>query len=367
MSIFAKLNHFTSHQNRSTENYKKQLFSTYKKADTLPGFVQDYLVTRISLGYSPATIQRYIYDFCFFFSYVKRYSEDDQLDVSSIQLDDFLLIEKSGIQHYISYLALEVENEPRTISRKLSALQSLFDYLMEEKWTNTNPVLGVERPKIRKREPVYLTRVEVNQLLASIKSNMDEETSLRQRKYNEKLNKRDFLVIYLLIFTGLRISELATLELKQIHFTQKALTIRGKGNKDRTIPLSSNTLSLISDYLQSLPKDIRPTLAKDPLLIGYDFMKKEFKKSVSISALQKMIQRRLQKASNSVEALQKKKISAHKLRHTFATALIENEVDLLTIQSLLGHESVATTQVYAHVQDRARERAIEQLSEAISP
>ncbi len=362
VSIFAKINQFNQAEQLATNSYKNQLFSIYKKAETLPGFVQDYLLSRISLGYSPATIQRYIYDFCFFFSYVKRYSGDSQFDISSIQLEDFLQLEKTGIQHYISYLALEVENEARTISRKLSALQSLFDYLIKEELATTNPVRGIERPKIRRREPVYLTQEEVTKLLAAIQSNFHTETSMRQKMYNQKLHKRDFLVIYLLISTGLRISELATLKLKQLHFTQKALTIRGKGNKDRTIPLASHTITLINEYIHALPLSIRPSQAEDFLFIGYDFTKGDYQPSVTVNSLQKMIQRRLEQAAHLVEALQKKHISAHKLRHTFATALVENGVDLLTIQSLLGHESVATTQVYAHVQDRAREKAIEQLN-----
>ncbi len=123
----------------------------------------------MSLGYSPATIQRYIYDFCFFFTYVKHYAEDDNFEVSSIKLDDFLELEKAGVQHYISYLALEVENEPRTINRKLSALQSLFDYFIKAGLTVNNPVVGVERPKIGKREPIYLTQNEVKQLLFDVK------------------------------------------------------------------------------------------------------------------------------------------------------------------------------------------------------
>ncbi|NEU31300.1 tyrosine-type recombinase/integrase [bacterium LRH843] len=362
MSVFAKLNYVDARPETSDKTRKSQLFATYQKADKLPEFVHNYLLSRMSLGYSPATIQRYIYDFCFFFSYVKRFSEDAQFTATSVSLGDFLHLEKSAIQHYISYLSLEIENEPRTINRKLSALQSLFDYLIKEELTETNPVDGVERPKIRKSEPVFLTQQEVKQLLHAIRMDLHNTTNLRQKRYHEKLKQRDYLIFYLLISTGLRISELASLKLKQIHFSQKTLFVRGKGNKERTIPLSSHTIELIDDYLTSLPSSSRPTNTADALFIGYDFTKGMFTKSVTVSALQKMIQRRLKEAAKSVESLEKKQISAHKLRHTFATALIENGVDVLTIQSLLGHESVATTQVYAHVQDRAREQAIEQLT-----
>ncbi|TWI58981.1 tyrosine-type recombinase/integrase [Halalkalibacter nanhaiisediminis] len=362
MSLFAKLNHIQTSIENTTSTHKAQLFSTYKKANELPSFIQDYLVSRMSLGYSPSTIQRYIYDFYFFFSYVKRHTDDPAFSASSIQLVDFLQLEKAGIQHYISYLALEVENEPRTINRKLSALQSLFDYLIKEGLTATNPVVGVERPKLGKREPVYLTQKEVKQLLNAIRATEDHHVSLRQKMYQEKLNSRDFLVFYLLISTGLRISELSSLKLKQVNVERRTLSVRGKGNKERTIPLATETINMIEDYLRSLPKDARPQYPDDALFIGYDFKKGSYIKSVSLNALQKMIQRQIKRASQTIASLQNKQITAHKLRHTFATALIENGVDVLTIQSLLGHESIATTQVYAHVQDRAREQAIEQLT-----
>lgn len=362
MSIFAKLNEFHKEEHSADNHLKTQLFSTYKKADELPAFVHDYLLSRMALSYSPATIQRYIYDLHFFFSYVKRMSGEPHFDLSSIKLDEFLQLEKTGVQHYISYLALEVENEARTINRKLSALQSLFDYLIKEELTTVNPVRGVDRPKVRKREPIFLTKNEVNELLHFLRTAPYQNTSLRQQRYDEKLLKRDYVTIYLLIATGLRISELVHLKMKQIHFTKKQVSVYGKGNKERTIPLADYSIQLINEYIDSLPLEAQPNKAEDHLLVGYDFMKNEYKPSVSVSAIQKMIQRRIEQAAEHVDALQKKNITAHKLRHTFATALVENGVDLLTIQSLLGHESVATTQVYAHVQDRAREKAIEQLN-----
>ncbi|MET3504310.1 tyrosine-type recombinase/integrase [Halalkalibacter oceani] len=362
MSLFAKLNRMPQTEEHEHFSSKLQLLSTFKKAGELPGFVQDYLLSRLALGYSPATIQRYIYDFCFFFSYVKQATGSSEADMSSLTLDDFLQLQKDGIEHYLSYLALEVENEARTINRKLSVLQSLFDYLIKKGKTETNPVLAVKRPKIGKKEPVYLTKEEMRQFFKQLDAELPTGTSERQKRYHQYLKERDFLVIHLLVFTGLRISELASLRLKQVQFERRTILVHGKGNKERTVPLSAETINLIRRYLESLPKKSRPAHGEAPLLVGYDFKTGAYLPGVTVSALQKMLQRQLKKAARSIPSLQTKPISAHKLRHTFATALIEQGVDVLTVQSLLGHETVATTQVYAHVQNKAREKAIEQLS-----
>ncbi|OIJ19268.1 integrase [Anaerobacillus alkalidiazotrophicus] len=361
MSLFARLNAIRSEE-KNTNNFQHEaLKNEYNRIEHLPFFIQDYLISRITLGYSKATIQRYIYDFCDFFTYVMKQTESKLEDIIQLPLEDFLKLETSSVQLYVSYLSLEVENEARTINRKLSALQSLFDYFIEIEKTTTNPVTNVNRPKIGKREPIFLTQREVRQLLDYIKTEQPEK-NLRKRLYHEKLKHRDYLVFYLLTSTGLRISELSALKMKDIQFERQTLTVRGKGNKERTIPLTSETIKTIQFYLHSLPPSSRRETSRASLIIGYDFKTNSYTESVTLSALQKMIQRTIERAKSHVPILRDKPITAHKLRHTFATALIENGVDVLTVQSLLGHESVATTQVYAHVQDHTRKQAIERLS-----
>jgi integrase/recombinase XerC len=360
MSFFAKLNDLHKDAEKRTDVLSSAIKAQYRKIDLLPPFIQQYLVSRISLGYSKQTIQRYIYDYHYFFQYVERVSEDDSFLASEVSLKDFLQIEKGAIEYYISYLALEMENEPRTINRKVSALQSLFDYLVKKGETSINPVIGVERPKVGKREPVFLTVSEAQLLLKAIRDT--SHLSRRQLRYAIRLIERDYAVIYLLLSSGLRISEIANLKMKDVDEVEKAIKVRGKGNKERRIPLSVDTVEVINYYLNSLPIKYRPSGGEDFLFVGYDFQVQQYSKGVTISALQKMIQRQLKRAKEQYQFLRHKNITAHKLRHSFATALVSNGVDVLTVQSLLGHESVATTQVYAHVQDHARQEAIQRLS-----
>lgn len=360
VSFFAKLNDLHKKTDLKTDFLPEAIKQQYRKIDQLPLFIQQYLISRVSLGYSKQTIQRYIYDYHYFFHYVKRVSEDPSFQPAAVTLKDFLQIEKAAIEHYITYLSLEVENEPRTINRKISALQSLFDYLVKKGETTTNPVLGVERPKVGKRDPVFLTINEAQLLLKAVKDT--SSLSFRQKKYAEKLLARDYAVIYLLISSGLRISELANVKMKDFDKDENILKIQGKGNKERSIPLSFETIDVLTYYLDSLPIKSRPKQSEDHLFIGYDFQSQEYTKQVTVSALQKMIQRQLHRAKQYAPSLQHKTITAHKLRHSFATALVAKGVDVLTVQSLLGHESVATTQVYAHVQDDARKEAITRLS-----
>ncbi|WP_100372811.1 tyrosine-type recombinase/integrase [Bacillus sp. FJAT-45037] len=360
MSLFAKLNDLHKSTETQTNVLSEGIRNQYRKIESLPSFIQHYLLSRISLGYSKQTVQRYIYDYHYFFQYVKRVSEDASFVSSNVSLEEFLQLEKAAIEHYISYLALEMENEPRTINRKISALQSLFDYLVKKGETSVNPISGVERPKVGKREPVFLTVSEAQRLLEAIR---DTSTlSSRQRKYAEKLLERDYAVIYLLLSSGLRISELSSLKMKDYSTEEQLLKIRGKGNKERTIPLSIETINVMEQYLASIPQSYRPKKATDAVFIGYHFQTKSYSTEIRVSALQKMIQRQLKRARQHTPALHNKTITAHKLRHSFATALVANGVDVLTVQSLLGHESVATTQVYAHVQDQARQDAIRQLT-----
>ncbi|MED1561829.1 integrase [Alkalihalobacillus alcalophilus ATCC 27647 = CGMCC 1.3604] len=358
MSLFAKINQknkHTLHNNQESSNSLK----TFKKAEQLPLFIQEYMVNRLSLGYSKNTIQRYIYDYFAFFQFIERIAGDDAFSPQSITLDDFLELEKEGIEHYISYLALELENEPTTINRKISALQSLFDFLVKRGDAPTNPVLSVQRPKNGKREPVYLTKPELHSLLSWLKE--PHYSTKKQAFYQEKLKSRDYVTFYLLMTTGLRISELAYLAIGQIDFGQSRLKIKGKGNKERSIPLSAATINVMKAYLHDIPSDQRPSDADDYFIVGYDFTKKAYTNGVSISSLQKMIKRTIEQAKHQLPFLTFKKISAHKLRHSFATELVASGTDVLTVQTLLGHESVSTTQVYAHVQQEAREKAIANL------
>ncbi|MFS0786710.1 tyrosine-type recombinase/integrase [Shouchella sp. 1P09AA] len=352
MSIFAKINQHDSRKDQQQINRDKH---TFRRLDDMPDFIQGYVQYILSLGYSHSTIQRYIYDYVDFFNFVQRQSDEEMFSSTAIKLNDFAQLNQQGIEHYVSFLAMELENEAKTINRKLSALQSLFHYLIKQYGLSENPVLSVTRPKVKKREPIYLS---IEEMKAIVNLALSEEgLSARQKKYHELLRMRDYTAIMLLVRTGLRVSELASLEHADIHFSHQEMRVLGKGNKQRTIPLSEEVLQVIRQYVDSLPVDVRPN-QHDALLVGFDFRTMAYTPSIGVSALQKMIQRLIDRAKMTIPSLANRTITAHKLRHSFATALIRNGVNVLTLQQLLGHESVATTQVYAHVDYEAKIKAI---------
>lgn len=358
MSIFKKLKKSRLESSHSLDLSLQSLIETFRFLNEMPLFIQEYIMSRFSLGYSKATLQRYIYDYKSFFDYVQEVTEED-FHMNNITIEDFSLIDKEMLEDYVQFLFIYAKNNGKTINRKLSALKSLFDYLKQQQHLQVNPVNEVERPKIARQEPVFLHRKEYEQLLSFLMT--EQGLSERQKKYHHLLKYRDVAIFQMLMMTGLRISELCSLQMKDINFGARELTVTGKGNKQRTIPLNSLALNTLDTYFQSIPKNMRPTTIHARVFIGYNFQSQSFQPEISVSAMQKMVKRHLTRATSFLPFLAHKPISAHKLRHSFATELIQNGVDVLTVQSLLGHESVATTQIYAHVQKEAKEKAIETL------
>lgn len=354
MSLFRKLNQTASKRIKASETIQHSL----RYFNEMPDFIQEYILSRLSLQYSKRTIQRYLYDFKYFFEYVFSFSKEDVL-MKDITLSDFLDLDRSGIEGYIQFLTLEANNSPSTINRKLSALQSLFQYLIQQGYTEHNPIDGVERPKNRKKDPVFLTHDESEQFLVALGKSTG--ISKKAAPFHQKLYKRDYAIIYWLMKTGLRISELQSLTVDQLSPSAEEITVIGKGNKQRTIPIAPTTWNVLEEYIQSLPKEVRPSKGDDCIFIGYNPAKKSFTKNMTVRSIQLMIERHIERLKHQLPFLQYKMITPHKLRHSFATELVHYGVDILTIQSLLGHESVATTQIYAHIQKDAKKKAIQTL------
>ncbi|OEH94366.1 tyrosine-type recombinase/integrase [Bacillus solimangrovi] len=356
MTIFNSINATNNINVLPTDNNYIEFEKTYRYFSQMPQFIQGYLVSRISLNYSTNTIQRYIYDFKFFFDYVIQRA-GIQINSIDISLDDFTSLQPSGVKNYIHYLAIERKNNPKTINRKISALKSVFTYLQQQNQVKSNPIEGIERPKVGRSEPIYLTKQECNDLLTFIKK-MEYCKSEREKTYQQMFMNRDIAIIHLMMMTGLRISELCSLQMNNLSWERKEITVIGKGSKQRSIPITEETIKNLKNYLEELNEDIRPKKTTDPFFVGYDFKQKKIKSGISVSAVQKMISRHLERAKESLPFLTYKHITAHKLRHSFATELAKQGVDVLTIQNLLGHESVATTQIYAHIQRETKMKAI---------
>ena len=217
-----------------------------------------------------------------------------------------------------------------SINRCLSSIKGFFNWLVFSGLIKQSPTELIESPKIGRKLPVSLSEDEINQLLDAPDCKTPQ-------------GKRDKTILELLYATGLRISELTNLELSQIDLNRGIIKILGKGGKERIVPIGQTALDWIKDYLNNVRKDI---VDNDNNL--YLFLTNKGKK-ISRKSCWSFI------TSYSKVVLQNKNISPHSLRHAFATHLLNNGADLRSVQMLLGHSSLSTTQIYTHV---AKERLI---------
>ena len=231
-----------------------------------------------------------------------------------------------------NYLAYRLDNGASlsTIQRIITCIKSFYSFLFENNIIKYNPAQLIENPKKRRKLPTIITESEVMKLLDS-----------PDVKTNKGL--RDKCILELLYSSGLRISELLSIKINQISKEKKFLKIKGKGNKERLVPIGSSAMNLLIVYLDTYRSSIKNTNNIDILFIN------ENGSIISRQACWEMIQRY---ASIS---LINKKISPHNLRHAFATHLLNNGADLRTVQMLLGHASLSTTQIYTHI---AKERLV---------
>lgn len=333
MSLFRQLGQAP----KQTTSRRFELNSLHR----LPSFIQRYVHHLAAKHYSKQTAQRYIYDILDFFRWVERASAS-QIETEEITVEEFVQFDHAGADAYATYLALELENAPSVINRKLSTLQSLFNYLIETSQASHNPFQAVERPKRGKRNPVYLTETEWLDFSTLVRSNVGMTN--REASWYELNRERDFLIIQLLGLTGMRVSELVGLDWTDIDFETETIRVIGKGNKERVIPIAEPLKPLL---LQALQQNGEGALIQS-----------DKGRRISVRTVQHILKGHIDRLKPYLPFLTHKQVTPHKLRHTFASRLAMSGVDVLTIQQLLGHESVATTQVYAHIGDERKRQAL---------
>ena len=212
----------------------------------------------------------------------------------------------------------------RSQARSISALKSFFNYLLFEGEINSSPLNDIESPKIENKLPEVLTEDEIKRLISSV--NLDSE-----------FGQRNKTIIEVLYGTGIRVSELIELKLSNIFFKESILKVTGKGNKERFVPLGKIALIEIKKYLND----------RDKLKINSKFSDILFLNRYGRQLTRSMIFKVINDSSKNAEI--DKKISPHTLRHSYATHLLKNGADLRTIQLILGHESITTTEIYTHL------------------
>jgi len=212
----------------------------------------------------------------------------------------------------------------RSQARSISALKSFFNYLLFEGEIHSSPLNDLESPKIENKLPEVLTEDEIKRLISSV--NIDSE-----------FGQRNKTIIEVLYGTGIRVSELIELKLSNIFFKENILKVTGKGNKERFVPLGKIALIEIKKYLNN----------RDKLKINSKFSDILFLNRYGRQLTRSMIFKIINDSSKNAEI--DKKISPHTLRHSYATHLLKNGADLRTIQLILGHESITTTEIYTHL------------------
>jgi len=241
-------------------------------------------------------------------------------------------VDKRLIRNYLAHLKMRGVSK-RTMLRHLAALRSLFKFLMKEKKISENPASEINTPKLDKLLPKALSYSEV-------------ETLFNQPNTEELLGFRDRCILELFYSSGLRISELAGLNRKDFDFPSRSFRVRGKGKKERIVPITKNSAKWIQDYLKHPQRheEGKPYRQKDPDAI---FLNK-WGSRLSTRSIDRLFKRYLQKSGMAA------RITPHTIRHTIATHWLEKGMDLKTIQVLLGHSSLSTTTIYTRVSTKLK-------------
>ena len=313
----------------------------------IPKILRDYLNYNSNLNKSQNTIHEYEYDLINFLKYMKWLEVGNKkISISEISIKDidskFLnKIDLNDIYEYMTYLKSEFNDKPTTRARKISSIRSFFKYLhVKAKLIDDNPAKELESPKIGKRLPKYLTLEQSTALLNEVKNK-----KLIGRQHDNSI--RDYAMVTLFLNCGMRLSELVNIDVNRIKFDENILTVIGKGDKERTVYLNKSCIDAIKDYLE-----IRPS--GDNVIDEKALFLSERKKRISRRSVQHIIKEYLKQISGAED------LSTHKLRHTAATLMYQyGNVDIRALQEILGHESIATTEIYTHVDNSQIREAVE--------
>jgi len=307
--------------------------------DDLPDIAVEFLNYMLTIrNKSLKTVQEYYYDLRTFFRFIKltkhpgfKDADFDTMDVRDITLDDIKKIDLADLYSFMSYTSRMRDNTAVTRARKVASLRSLYKYLFSKaKLIDYNPAAELDSPKVVHRLPKYLNIDESIQLLESVEGDNRE---------------RDYAILVLFLNCGLRLSELVGINLSDIR--GDTLTVIGKGNKERTIYLNQACLNAIDAYRRVRP--VEGVKDKNALFLS------ERKQRISPKTVQYLVKKYIAAAG-----LDTRKYSTHKLRHTAATLMYKHgNVDIRALQSILGHASIATTEIYTHVDDEQLRRAVE--------
>jgi integrase/recombinase XerC len=266
-------------------------------------------------AYSGHTLTSYRVDLDQFVKFLEARNEVDQFPER---------ITKLSVRAYLAHLN-ENAYSKASVARKLASMRSMFKYLIKSKVTENNPLIGVHTPKQERRLPVFLNEDDVSKLLAAVKG-------------DAVWDKRDQAIMEVLYSTGLRVSELVGLNREDIDLASQVVRARGKGKKERMVPMGGPAGAILGAYLR--------LLGEQPKFADFDqrsiFLNK-FGARLTTRSVARIIDKYIKVAGLT------SKVSPHTLRHSFATHMLDRGANLRSVQELLGHESLSTTQIYTHL------------------
>lgn len=281
---------------------------------------------RVERGLSELTRSAYKFDLKKFIEFlIKSHTKEPPL----------VKISKFDIKNYLSVLQMDCEYKSSTLCRTIASIRNFFKFCVEQEILKESPAVSIHNPKQPKKLPIYLIDSELKKLFEA-----PDQSDLK--------GIRDNAIIVTFAYTGMRLKELVGLNLRSIDFERNTIKVFGKGSKERLIPMNAVVRESLENYLS------RRTSTKDEAV----FLNK-FGKRISPRAVQYIIREYVLKSG-----ICKEKISPHKLRHTFATLLHLNEVDILEIQRLLGHSAITSTQIYTHTNPLKLKKAVDTLVES---
>lgn len=281
--------------------------------------VKDYeFYLKKERGLSTNTIKSYLVDINQYLEFLNKYHE----------ITKARNLTKKTLDNYLNLVRKKYSNA--TYARKLTAIKNFYAFLLLENEIKDNFTKDIEAPKMAKKLPNVLSVEEVSELFLTIDT-------------NTPLGLRNLTLLEFIYGSGLRVSELLNIELKDIHLVEKYITVIGKGEKERYVPLSTPAVVACRNYLLK---------SREILLKGnnslYLFININGSK-LSRQGFYKELKKMAENANIQSE------ISPHTLRHSFATHLLENGIDLRTLQTILGHEDISTTQIYTHISNKRLE------------
>lgn len=315
---------------------------------TLPAFckqffrgIQDYTSSRTRLAYA--------YDIRVFFEYLhENNSVCHQMEITEFPLSVLDKITREDIEEYMDYISYykkedrEITNDERGKKRKLSALKSFYNYYFTSELIQTNPAALVPLPKIHEKEIIRLDADEVAILLDQVEDG--DKLTKNELRYHQKTKLRDVAMLTLLLGTGIRVSECVGLDIHDVDFKNNGIKIRRKGGYETVVYFGDEVAEALHDYMEKRIHMIPLEGHENALFLSIQ------NRRITVRAVENLVKKYASKVTNL------KKITPHKLRSTYGTALYQETGDIYLVADVLGHKDVNTTRKHYAAQEDSRRR-----------